>query len=154
MNRERFWLLIRYAVAGALGAMVQTGALYVWVSVLGFRALYLFGAIFGFLLALVITFLLQKYWTFRDHSHHRTSWQIFMYSIVALINVGINIGLLALTKFVLMGSGIDFFAGWYLVAQVFIVAFASVVSFTLNYFFTFSRTSNRTEEALESPPLA
>src|SRR6185436_4502499 len=139
--RGRFWLLLRYATAGAFGAFVQTFLLYVWVTLLGFHETYLLGAFFGFCVALIVTFLLQKYWTFRDRTTHRTHRQLFWYSVVALINVAINIGLLALAKEIFFALHIDFFKGWYLVTQAAIVVFASGMSFILNYFFTFRGTA-------------
>jgi len=150
--RERFWLLLRYGVAGAFGALVQTSALYVWISILGLESTYLFGAFIGFCLALAVTFLLQKYWTFRDHTTHRAHRQLMSYAMVAVVNVTLNIVLLALAKESFFLAGIDFFHGWYIAVQVVIVGIASGVSFILNYFFTFRRETNAIEETLESSP--
>jgi putative flippase GtrA len=152
--RERFWLLVRYGVSGAFGAFVQTATLYVWVAWLHFHETYLVGAMLGFVLAVIITFFLQKYWTFRDRTQKHARRQLLGYTIVALINLGINVSLLALAKTLFSHSGVNFFEYWYLVIQVCIVLFASGVSFLLNYFFTFRHTSHAVDEALASPPLA
>jgi putative flippase GtrA len=151
--RKHSWLLLRYGVAGAFGAFVQTFTLYLWVTVFGLQETYLFGALLGFCLALAITFLLQKHWTFRDHTKYRTERQLMWYAGVAVINAFINIALLALTKHLVSTLGIDFFAGWYLLAQLTIVGFASGVSFLLNYNLTFRHEMSAVEESLESPPL-
>jgi putative flippase GtrA len=134
---ERFWLLFRYGVSGAFGAFVQTFSLYVWVSLLGFHETYLLGAFIGFCLALIVTFALQKFWTFRDRTMHQTHKQLAMYSAVAVLNVIINIVLLAAAKESFFYLGINFFAGWYIAVQAAIVIFASGVSFLINYFYTF-----------------
>jgi len=109
------------------------------VDLLGLEEHYLWGAVVGFCISLVVTFALQKYWTFQDKTHHRVHKQFGMYFIVALINVALNIGLLALSKTIVEASGRDFFHGWYLAAQILIVVFVSAVSFVLNYFFTFKK---------------
>ncbi len=150
--RARFWLLFRYGIAGTFGAFVQTFSLYTWISLLGLHETYLLGAFFGFCLALATTFLLQKYWTFRDHTTHRTHKQLFWYSVVAVVNVSINIALLVLAKEIFFLAGIDFFNGWYIVIQAGIVIFSSGVSFLINYFFTFRGMVESLEESLESSP--
>jgi putative flippase GtrA len=147
------WLLMRYGAAGAFGAFVQTFTLYVWVSWLHLEHVYLLGAVLGFCIALVVTFLLQKYWTFRDHSMHRTYTQLFWYSVVALLNVSLNVGLLAFAKALFTAAGINFFHIWYLIVQIAIVVFASGVSFVLNYFFTFRHDTMAVTESFESSPL-
>jgi putative flippase GtrA len=137
----KYGLFFRYGVAGVVGATVQVSILYIWVSLLGFESTYLLGVIMGFCVALVITFLLQKHWTYRDHSTHRTTKQFFTYGGVALLNLTANALLMAGTKWFLTGLGIDFFQGWYLLAQIVVVFLTSVMSFILNYFITFRRAS-------------
>lgn len=139
IHKSRIWFLARYGVSGAFGAFVQTFSLYIWVSVLGITEHYLVGAALGLIIALIVTFLLQKYWTFRERTHHRVHKQFGMYTVVALINLGVNLGLLHLSKVIVEGLGHNFFHIWYLVAQVIIVTFVSLMSFLLNYFFTFRR---------------
>jgi putative flippase GtrA len=138
--REKFALLLRYGIVGAFGAFLQTSFLYVWVSVLEYRETYLLGAFFGFLTALIVSFVLQKFWTFRDSTLHRTHKQFVAYGAVAVLNVLINIVLLALVKELFEYTHLDFFDGWYLVAQVVIVCIASGTSFLFNYFLTFRDT--------------
>ena len=146
MHLSHIGLLLRYGIAGVFGACIQTSALYVWVSVLGFESTYLLGAVIGFALALIITFLLQKYWTFRDHTTYRTRRQFTCYSIVAVCNVALNLLLLMGAKALLTVFGIDFFHGWYLAAQIFAVTIASGMSFVVNYFFTFKREPTASPE--------
>lgn len=148
--RKHFWLLFRYGVAGVCGIFVQTAALFTWVTVLGLEESYLLGAFVAFCLALVITFALQKFWTFRDLALHRAHTQFSLYTAVAFLNVVINLGLLAFAKWLAGLAGVDFFAGWYLVAQVTISLFASAISFLLNYFFTFKHARQATGEVLDS----
>ena len=141
--RERFDFLIRYALTGALGAFIQTFFLYLWISILGFEETYLLGAVLGFLLALIVSFILQKFWTFRNRpTHHRTHMQLFWYTGVAVLNVLINIVLLATAKEIFFLFGVNFFRGWYVIVQILIVCFASAVSFFANYFITFKERAS------------
>ncbi len=135
--RRRMGLLTRYAVSGGLGAALQATVLYVWVSLLGLEEHYLGGAVLGFCFALLVSFLLQKYWTFKDSSMHRTRRQLTLYGAVAVGNLLVNIMLLAVAKELVTAFGADFFNGWYIVAQIVIVLIASAGSFLVNYFVTF-----------------
>lgn len=132
---------MRYLVVGVLGALVQTGTLFVWVSLLGLTREYLLGVVMGFLLALAVTFLLQKYWTFRESTSSRLPLQFVRYTAVALSGLALNSALLALAKALLDALHIDFFNGWYLLAQVIILILVSLFNFLLNSYITFAKHS-------------
>ena len=134
----RLWFLFRYAIVGITGAVIQTLVLYAWVSVLGFYEHYLLGVVVGFCIALAATFTLQKFWTFRDRSMHRTSRQFSVYTGIALGSLGLNMLLLVGARRLLEALQLDFFHGWYLAAQVVIIVFLAGVSFVLNALITFS----------------
>ncbi len=135
--RRHFWLLARYSIAGLIGTSVQTLSLYTYVTVLGYQGTYLVGAGIAFVLALTLTFTLQKFWTFRDHALHRAKEQFYFYTAVAVVNLTLNLGLLAFAKEVATYAGLDFFSGWYVIAQIAISLCAAAVSFALNFLFTF-----------------
>lgn len=144
---SRYSFVIRYGIAGVCGAFLQTSTLYIWVSVLGFQNHYLWGVVIGFSIALLVTFLLQKYWTFRDRPHHHViHLQFFFYIVAALIALGMNALLLHLSKQALEGLGFDFFHGWYLGAQIIIIFVVAVGSFLMNYFITFKASQLHREE--------
>lgn len=134
---SKFWFLMRYGIAGAIGAAIQTLALYVWVGVLHLETNYLLGATVGFCIALIVTFTLQKYWTFRDHAHTELQRQFVMYTGIALISLGLNILLLHMSKLLLERLGFNFFDMWYLVAQLAIIGLLAAMTFIANYFLTF-----------------
>jgi putative flippase GtrA len=136
----RFGLLIRYGLSGLIGAAIPIIFLYGWVTVLGFKSTYLFGLGLGFIVALIVTFALQKYWAFRDRVADRTLHQLLSYSAVAFAGLTINTLLLALTKASFEHFGIDFFNRWYLIAQIVIIAVVSMFNFAMNYLFTFQRS--------------
>lgn len=131
------WFLVRYGIVGATGGLIQISVLYFWVDVLRLEAQYLIGAVLGFCAALLVTFTLQKYWTFRDHTHTEVQRQFTTYTFIALSSLGLNILLLHSSKIVLEHFGLDFFQVWYLVAQISIVVLLAGISFLANYFLTF-----------------
>lgn len=130
-------LFIRYGISGGVAALIQIVFLYLWVSVLGFQGQYLWGVVIGFFIAFIVSFSLQKYWTFRDISR-TTSQQFISYGLISILNVVLITAFLDLTRRVLTALGINFFRGWYLLAQVIIICAVAVMSLILNRRFTFT----------------
>jgi putative flippase GtrA len=136
---SKFWFLVRYGAVGVVGGVIQTSTLYVWVGVLHLEADYLAGAVVGFCAALLVTFTLQKYWTFRDHGRTEVQRQFILYSGIALFSLGLNILLLHLSKLLLERAGLNFFDTWYLLAQIAVITLLAGMSFIANYFLTFRK---------------
>ena len=130
-------LLVRYAIVGVASIAIQVGFLFVWVSVLGFTQWYLIGAVLGFIIALIVAFLCQKYWTFRDMEKETRRRQFVLYSAIACANLLLTVGLLAIAKFIFESQGADFFALWYVAAQTVILGLGAVLGFLANRFVTF-----------------
>jgi len=136
-HRERLLFFIRYGISGATGGAIQVVGLYIWVSLLGFEAQYLWGVVIAYCIAVVVTFVLQKYWTFRNYDHETVVKQMVWYTAVSLGNLGVNTLILHLGKLALEARGLDFFNGWYLVVQVVAVGTAAILSFLSNRYITF-----------------
>lgn len=141
MHPSRFDLLLvaRYGAIGIFGASVQVATLWFWVAILGLPGHYLWGVVAGFLIALGVTFPLQKYWTFRDTSKDQTERQFGSYTAIALLSLVGNTVLLSLAKHLLEYANVDFFRVWYLVCEAGIVISIAGFSFISNYFLTFNR---------------
>ncbi len=131
--------LFKYGIVGATGGLLQITTLYVWVDILHLSALYLLGSVVGFCIALIVTFLLQKYWTFSNRGSWRTGKQALSYSAVALSGLLLNALLLATAKWGIETSGHDFFNGWYLIVQIGAVAVVSVCNYLFNSRLTFKQ---------------
>lgn len=135
---RKYSFIVRYGITGGIGGALQTFVLYIWVSVLGLTAYYLWGLVIGFCITLGVSFTLQKYWTFSYRAqHHMPRRQFVFYGLTALASLGLNALLLFLSKEVLESLGVDFFKIWYLVAQVVIIFVVALLSFLFNYFVTF-----------------
>ena len=81
-------MLIRYVIAGGVGAVVQLAMFYFLNEILGLW--YLYAVPFAFFAALVAAFSLQKSWTFRSYSRDSSKRQFFFYTIIAIGNVICN----------------------------------------------------------------
>lgn len=136
-RRTHFLFLIRYGISGVTGGVIQVLFLYIWITLLGLEETYLLGLSIGFVLALLATFTLQKYWSFRDSESSHIPNQLFSYSVVAVSGLVLNAGLLAGAKVLFEWFALDFFGGWYLIIQVGIMGVVSVFNFGMNFLFTF-----------------
>ncbi len=136
---SHYMYIVRYGIVGVCGGAIQTSMLYLWVDILHLETYYLLGTSTGFCLALGVTFTLQKYWTFKDSVRENIKKQFYSYTIIAIINLGLNVFLLHLSKTILEMLGLNFFQTWYLIAQVLIVGILAACSFVANYTLTFSR---------------
>ena len=123
-------LMVRYGVAGIVGACIQLSADYVLVELVGMW--YLSAVALGFVVALLCTFLLQKYWTFKDAEKDRFNRQLRLYSVIA---AGSFVGNILLMHLLVSGLGY-----WYLSAQVITIVCVTGVSFLCNNIFTFAES--------------
>jgi len=124
-------LIIRYIVAGGIGALINIGVLFILVDVLGMW--YLISAILSFIASLIVTFFLQKFWAFKDSSivkkHVRK--QAILYIISSTSFLFINI----LILYVL----VDVLDVWYLLAQFLSLGIVATGSFLFNKSVTFKK---------------
>lgn len=84
--------LIRYLIGGTSVFLVSIGLLYIFVDVLGMW--YLWATTAMFIISLGLSFLVQKYWTFRDHSTAGIKGQMGAYTILQVINLVANDGIM------------------------------------------------------------
>lgn len=113
-------ILIRYIQSGSAAAAVDLSLLYVFTDILGWW--YLLSATVAFIFALVVSFLMQKFWTFRnkERSGGVMAFQGSLYVTIALVNLGLNA--------LLMYFFVDVVGLWYLLSQVIsaiLIAFSS-----------------------------
>jgi putative flippase GtrA len=120
--------VLKFLITGTVGLIVNLGvfhALYV------FGVPYLTGSVTAFFIALAIGFILQKYWTFEDHTSEHVHTQFAFYTVLALGNLTFNTGIVY--------ALVDRFGAHYLVAQTIgagSVALASYFVYRRYIFFT------------------
>lgn len=121
-------LVIRYGIAGAIGVASNAATLYVFTEFFG--VWYLFSAFVAYVVSLSVAFLLQKFWTFRQHQGNMHA-QFATYTIVSLLNLGLDL----CSLYVL----VEIFGFWYFGSQLFILVFMALLSFLVNRNITFTR---------------
>ncbi len=125
---QDFKQIAKYGISGVMGGLIQLGFLYLFVDIFG--VWYLYGVISAYLVALVVVFALQKFWTFNDYSMESFHRQTFMYTIIAAGSLALNI----ITMYIF----VDIFHIWHMLAQVIVVGVVGALSFLLNKMFTFT----------------
>lgn len=84
---ERYKVL-RYLISGATAFGVDIFFLYAFTEWVGLY--YLVSVVGAFLIAVVVSFVLQKFWTFQDTSRGGLHKQASLYIAISIINTGIN----------------------------------------------------------------
>ncbi len=79
--------ILKFLIAGATGLSVNLGVFHM-LYVLGVP--YLGGSIVSFFIAMVVGFMLQKYWTFEERTLGRARTQFMFYATLALCNLAVN----------------------------------------------------------------
>ncbi len=133
-ERTRF---LRFAVVGAIGAVVDFGVMNLMVGLLN-TPLVVAGTI-SFIAAVISNFLWNRYWTYPDSRSRPVARQLVMFAIVSVTGLGIRVPLLALLEplflrlFESLPFTIPFFSADFL-ADNFTLAVAVIVVMFWNFF--------------------
>ncbi|OHA19648.1 MAG: hypothetical protein A2836_02080 [Candidatus Taylorbacteria bacterium RIFCSPHIGHO2_01_FULL_45_63] len=136
----RFWLffvkhkIIRYVTSGGIAAVVNFGSLYILTGIFG--VWYLAGAVFAFALSLIVSFTMQKFWTFKhfDVAFATISTQGSLYLLVALGGLVFN------TAFVYLA--VENLGFHYILAQFISALIVSVANFIFYKTFIFAKNKS------------
>ncbi|MFA6502887.1 MAG: GtrA family protein [Candidatus Paceibacterota bacterium] len=122
--------ILRFLISGGTSTSIDLMLLYVFTDIFGIW--YLTSAIVAFIIAFFISFSLQKFWTFRDHSREGMSAQVGLYFVVAGCNLALNTLLVYLF--------VDYLSFHYLLAQIVASVLIACESFFIYQKFVFRRT--------------
>ena len=122
-------ILLRYLVAGFTGAGTNIGLLYILTDIVGIW--YLYSSALSFAAAVVVSFVLQKFWTFNDKEVAKVHRQFFRFLGVALFGIIINTACMFLL--------VDVFSLWYILAQIITGALIAIINFLMYKFFIFNK---------------
>lgn len=111
--------VLKYILSGLIASAVMFGALVVFREFFG--VWYLFSSTIASLFAFIVSFLLQKFWTFGNRHISDSPKQFFLFLFVSLVNLCLN----GLGMFLL----VDKLGMWYLLAQFFVTAGIATWSF-------------------------
>jgi putative flippase GtrA len=110
---------VRYLVSGGTAAAVNIGcALFLYHVV---HIQYLYASSIGFLMGFLVSFMLQKYWTFQNKTHTLLKLQFMYFSLLTFINLGLTIVLVYLLT--------DKLHLYYGLSQIFTTAIVALWSF-------------------------
>lgn len=85
----RLMKVVRFVVSGGMATLVNVVAIYLATEFLGLW--YIVSATLAFVLAVATSFMLQKFWTFADHSTDRLPFQISTFLVIALWGLGLDL---------------------------------------------------------------
>ena len=80
--------IIRFVISGGIGTGTNLGLLYFFTDICDIW--YLYSAILAFLGSAVVSFLLQKFWTFNNGSRDNMHTQALGYFLILLCGLGMN----------------------------------------------------------------
>ncbi|MFA6404787.1 MAG: GtrA family protein [Candidatus Paceibacterota bacterium] len=126
--------VVRYLISGGTAAFTNILLLYLFTEIFGIW--YIASAAMAFSIAFIVSFTLQKFWTFQDVSKDQIHRQAMVYLTVALFNLFINTGLLYMQ--------VEYLGIHYIVAQLIASVFIAVESFFIYQIFIFKK---KTENA-------
>lgn len=127
MTHKTIFEMFKFVFSGGTTLLVQLGILYVFTSILGWW--YLTSVIIAHTCAIILNFLLQKFFVSRNFDMSAIRSQFASYLVIAFMYIGIN----TFSMYVL----VSIFILPYLLAQTLIVGVLSVATFFIyrNYIF-------------------
>ena len=111
--------IIKYVFSGGTAFCVHLSTLFALTNY--FQIWYLFSTIVAFCLAVIVSYSLQKFWTFKDYSVKNMHVQFSSFLFLALFTLAINT--------FLMYIFVDKFGLWYIFAQIIINIFTAFLSY-------------------------
>jgi putative flippase GtrA len=113
---------VKFAITGGLASITHIGLLVYFTEVLNMW--YVGATSLGFVGAFGVSFTLQKYWTFQEHSGTRLPKQAFAFFALQMVNLVANA--------ILMYVAVDLLRAHYLVAQVIVLAILALSTFVVS----------------------
>lgn len=124
---NRFKDKIKFVISGALATIVNLFFLFIFFSILDIQIIY--ASSMSWLLAILISFNLQKYWTFRSFSFKKMSSQVILYLLIAILSLILNARWMYL---LVEGLNIN-----YLLAQIIVLFVLAILNYIVYKFIIF-----------------
>lgn len=133
--------LFKFGVAGFVATFADLLLLYIFHGL--FHLPLIFSTSAAFILSFVVSFILQKYWTFSNWNRELMYQQMFSYLMFAFFNLNINGWAM---HFLVDTVGIQ-----YLLSQVIVAALIGAESFFVYKFFIFRHYENKVSGGIIEP---
>ena len=127
--------VLRYLIAGGTVAVINFVILYMLTDI--FYIWYLTSSLIALSIAVILSFILQKYWTFRNHSLDHVHVQLPLHLLLSLANIVLNT--------VLMFFFVEQIRLWYITAQFFAAAMLACMNFFVYRQFIFAQETHRSK---------
>ena len=119
--------ILRFLITGGLAFAVNISVLYFVTSIV--HVYYLISIVFAFIASFTVSFLMQKFWTFKDHSRDQMHVQFSLYLTLQLTNLVLNA--------MLLYAFVEYLHLWYILSQTIIALGLAIVSFVVNKAYIF-----------------
>jgi len=126
--------IIKFIIAGGLAGGTDLILLFVFHGLLKIEIVLSTSS--AFILSFLVSFGLQKFWTFRNYCQDKVVQQLFLYIINALLGLYLN----GLGMHLLVNK----YALWYILAQIIVNLFLAVMNFIVYKFIIFKIGANET----------
>jgi dolichol-phosphate mannosyltransferase len=111
--------ILRFACVGGTGAIIKLGILYLFTDIIGFTPALSY--VVSFVFAVSSNYFFNTIWTFKDKLQSKA---LLKYSLVSLMTLGINEGILYILTYRL---GV-----WYMISGVIGILVAFIINYTLS----------------------
>lgn len=118
---SKYIQIVRYILAGGIATVSNLVILFICVHY--FNLWYLTSAIISFCCAVIISYLLQKFFVFKNYSTEKVHMQFLNFFVFNLVMLGVNT--------LLIYTFVDIIGLWYLLAQ----ALSSAITACINYIY-------------------
>lgn len=119
--------ILRFLISGGSATAIDFFFLYAFTEWVGFY--YLASSVLAFLISIVVSFILQKFWTFKNSSREDMHQQALTYISVAVLNLVINTSLVFIF--------VEYAGLHYLLGQFLSSGFIALESFFIYHFIIF-----------------
>lgn len=113
--------IIRYIISG--GVTSASVFLLLFILVHKLHVWYLVASIISFSIGIILSFSLQKFFTFRDNSKEKINSQFAIFAVFNLVMLGVNT--------LLMYLFVDVFGFWYMYSQISITIITAFVNYLI-----------------------
>lgn len=118
---DKYKILVKCTFSGVTVAFVELVVLFICYRLLSWQLVV--STSIAFICSFLLSFSLQKFWTFRNFSQSKTARQLIMYFFNAFIGLNLN-GFF-------MHKLVNQYHIWYLLAQVIVILAIGVYNFTI-----------------------
>ena len=130
---EMHWQMVKYVCVGSVVVAVNVSLLYSFTEF--FHIYYLVSAVLAFCVAFLVSFFLQKFFTFKDVSTgQEASKQMAFYLSLQIANLVANMTLLY--------ALVEYLGIWYILAELIIALGLAVATFLISRRFIFVRQAS------------